>query len=99
MAEQLSVAVGRPAARAILIDNVARLVLIKRIKPGQAPYWTAPGGVETPDASVEAAPHRELFLWSWAKSRRTMARTQWGQALQSGFIGLMPREVLSLRPR
>ncbi|MFC7618580.1 NUDIX domain-containing protein [Actinokineospora soli] len=58
---QLSVAVGRRAARAILIDDLARLVLIKRIKPGQAPYWTAPGGgVENTDASVEAALHREL---------------------------------------
>lgn len=59
--EQLTVAVGRRAARAILIDDVGRIVLIKRIKPGQAPYWTAPGGgVEDGDASVEAALYREL---------------------------------------
>lgn len=33
----------------------------KRTKPGQAPYWTAPGGgVEDTDASVEAALYREL---------------------------------------
>jgi ADP-ribose pyrophosphatase YjhB (NUDIX family) len=52
---------GRRAARAILIDEHDRLVLIKRTKPGQAPYWTAPGGgVEDTDASVEAALHREL---------------------------------------
>lgn len=61
VAEQLTVAVGQRAARAILIDDRGRLVLIKRIKPGQAPYWTAPGGgVEDTDASVEAALHREL---------------------------------------
>lgn len=55
------VAVGRRAARAILIDDFGRLVLIKRTKPGQAPYWTAPGGgVEDTDASVEAALYREL---------------------------------------
>lgn len=61
MAEHLTVAVGRRAARAILIDDRGRLVLIKRTKPGQAPYWTAPGGgVDDTDASVEAALHREL---------------------------------------
>lgn len=53
--------VGRRAARAILIDELGRLVLIKRTKPGQAPYWTTPGGgVEDTDASVEAALYREL---------------------------------------
>jgi ADP-ribose pyrophosphatase YjhB (NUDIX family) len=61
VAEQLKVAVGRQAARAILIDDDGRLVLIKRTKPGQAPYWTAPGGgVDATDASAEAALHREL---------------------------------------
>jgi ADP-ribose pyrophosphatase YjhB (NUDIX family) len=55
------VAVGRRAARAISIDDHGRLVLIKRLKPGQAPYWTAPGGgVDDTDVSVEAALHREL---------------------------------------
>lgn len=52
---------GRRTARAILIDDLGRLVLIKRTKPGQASYWTAPGGgVENTDASVEAALYREL---------------------------------------
>lgn len=61
VAEQAAVLVGRRAARAILIDDVGRLVLIKRTKPGQAPYWTAPGGgVEDADASAEAALYREL---------------------------------------
>jgi ADP-ribose pyrophosphatase YjhB (NUDIX family) len=58
---QLTAPIGRRAARAILIDDHGRLVLIKRTKAGQAPYWTAPGGgVEGSDASVEAALHREL---------------------------------------
>ncbi|MFL6122985.1 NUDIX domain-containing protein [Actinophytocola sp.] len=62
MTEQLTVAVGRRAARAILIDDLGRLVLIKRTKPGQTPYWTAPGGgVEDTDTSVEAALYRELM--------------------------------------
>lgn len=53
--------VDRGAARAILIDDHGHLMLIKRTKPGQAPYWTAPGGgVEDSDASVEAALRREL---------------------------------------
>lgn len=59
--EQLTATVGRRAARAILIDGQGRLVLIKRTKPGQEPYWTAPGGgVEDSDSSVEAALYREL---------------------------------------
>lgn len=61
MTERLAVAAGRRAARAILIDDHGQLVLIKRTKPGRAPYWTAPGGgVEDTDASVEHALHREL---------------------------------------
>jgi ADP-ribose pyrophosphatase YjhB (NUDIX family) len=59
--EQSMVAVGRRAARAVLIDDLGRLMLIRRTKPGQAPYWTAPGGgVEDTDASVAAALYREL---------------------------------------
>lgn len=54
-------AVGRRAARAILVDAADRLVLIKRTKPNQPPYWTTPGGgVEDSDGSVEAALRREL---------------------------------------
>jgi ADP-ribose pyrophosphatase YjhB (NUDIX family) len=55
------VTVGRRAARAILIDDRGRLVLIKRSKPGQVPYLTAPGGgVENTDPSVVTALQREL---------------------------------------
>jgi 8-oxo-dGTP pyrophosphatase MutT (NUDIX family) len=49
------------SARAIVIDDEARLVLVRRTKPGTAPYWTAlGGGVEPEDPSVEAALVREL---------------------------------------
>jgi ADP-ribose pyrophosphatase YjhB (NUDIX family) len=54
-------AVIKRSARAILLTDDGELLLIKRTKPGQQPYWTAPGGgVEDSDASVEAALHREL---------------------------------------
>jgi ADP-ribose pyrophosphatase YjhB (NUDIX family) len=66
------VAIGRRSARAILIDDRGRLVLIKRTKPERAPYWTAPGGgVEETDASVEAALHRELAEELGAKATGT----------------------------
>jgi 8-oxo-dGTP pyrophosphatase MutT (NUDIX family) len=61
VAERLAVAFGRRAARAILIDDQGRLVLIKRTKPGQQPYWvTLGGGIEDADRSPEGAVHREL---------------------------------------
>ncbi|BCB74519.1 hypothetical protein GCM10022251_74400 [Phytohabitans flavus] len=51
----------RRSVRAILIDEDDRLVLIKRIKPGSSPYWTTPGGgLESTDATLEAALRREL---------------------------------------
>jgi ADP-ribose pyrophosphatase YjhB (NUDIX family) len=53
--------VVRRAARAILIDDLGRVLLIKRTKPGQDRYWTAPGGgVEASDPSPGDALHREL---------------------------------------
>lgn len=61
MTERFTLAVGRRAARAILIDDRDRLVLIKRTLPDHAPYWTAPGGgVEDTDRSVKVALYREL---------------------------------------
>lgn len=50
------------SARALLLDDAGRLVLIRRTKPGRPPYWTTPGGrVEPADDSLEAALHRELM--------------------------------------
>lgn len=61
MTHNTAAAVGRRSARVILIDDVGRLLLIKRTKPGQDPYWTTPGGgVESSDGFIEAALHREL---------------------------------------
>src|SRR6266571_4814211 len=61
MATRLAATMGRRTARAILVDADDRLLLIKRTKPGQAVYWTTPGGgVDDTDASIEAAMHREI---------------------------------------
>lgn len=52
--------VVKRTARAILLDG-DELILIKRTKPGQPPYWITPGGgVEPGDESVIAALHREV---------------------------------------
>lgn len=54
-------AIVKRSARAILVDDRRRLLLIKRTKPSQPPYWTAPGGgVDSGDASPAAALQREL---------------------------------------
>jgi ADP-ribose pyrophosphatase YjhB (NUDIX family) len=67
------IAVGRRSARAILIDDQARLVLLKRTKPGQLPYWSTPGGgMEESDASLEAACHREIAEELGARARLAM---------------------------
>lgn len=51
----------KQSARAVLIDD-GQLLLIKRTKPGRAPYWVSVGGgVEPEDADIEAALHREVF--------------------------------------
>lgn len=55
------VSVVKRSARAILLDDQSRLVLIKRTRPGQDPYWTAPGGgLEPADISVQSGLRREL---------------------------------------
>lgn len=51
----------KSSARVVLLDG-ATLLLFKRTRPGQAPYWTTiGGGVEPEDPGVEAALHREVF--------------------------------------
>jgi 8-oxo-dGTP pyrophosphatase MutT (NUDIX family) len=51
----------RRSVRGLLTDGAGQLLLIRRTKPGVAPYWTAPGGgVEPGDASLQAALAREL---------------------------------------
>jgi ADP-ribose pyrophosphatase YjhB (NUDIX family) len=54
-------AVVKRSARAILVDDTNHLLLIRRSKDGQEPYWTAPGGgVEATDPSIDQALVREL---------------------------------------
>ncbi|MFI9720943.1 NUDIX domain-containing protein [Streptomyces sp. NPDC052396] len=58
--------VVKRTARAILLaedpaSGEPQLILIKRTKPGEPPYWITPGGgVEPADESVVAALHREV---------------------------------------
>lgn len=48
-------------ARALLFDEQGRLVLMKRTRPDQEPYWVAVGGgAEPEDADIEATLHREV---------------------------------------
>lgn len=62
MTSMLVARIVRRSARAVLVDDDARLVTIKRTKPGVAPYWTTPGGgIEPDDLSREAALERELL--------------------------------------
>lgn len=53
---------ARRTVRAILIDDEQRLVLRRRVRPGQPPYRVKPGGgVEPSDRDPESALHRELL--------------------------------------
>lgn len=53
--------VVREAVRGILLTDDRQLLLMRRVKPGQEPYWTTPGGgVERSDISLEAALRREV---------------------------------------
>jgi 8-oxo-dGTP pyrophosphatase MutT (NUDIX family) len=85
--ERVPVATSRRASRAILIDDLDRLVLIKRTKPGRAPYWTAPGGgIEDSDASPVAALHREL-------AEELGAFVIWGLSAPSLVNAVLPGEA------
>jgi len=93
MAERVVVAVERRSARAILIDDDGCLVLIRRTKPGRAPYWTtAGGGVEEGDASIEAAMRREVFEELGAEAAGasqvflTSSRAEAGLRIQHFFV-------------
>jgi ADP-ribose pyrophosphatase YjhB (NUDIX family) len=87
------VVVAKRSARAILISDGGELLLIKRTKPGQEPYWTTPGGgVEHSDGSVEAALHRELDEELGARAANTSqvflvsSSSEAGVAVQHFFV-------------
>lgn len=93
MTDSTSAPLGRRSARAILIDESGRILLIKRTKPGQLPYWTTPGGgVEEVDLTIEAALHRELTEELGAKAFGATevfvhsSPTQAGQSVQHFFL-------------
>ncbi|MGW4527886.1 NUDIX domain-containing protein [Amycolatopsis sp. NPDC004378] len=69
----------RRSARALLLDDDARLVLIKRTKVGQPPYWTAPGGgVEPGEYPVDALGRElgeELGAAAWIGGRVLLIST------------------------
>lgn len=47
--------------RAVLVTESGKALMIKRIRPGMAPYWVLPGGhVDPDDSSLEAALSREI---------------------------------------
>ena len=87
--------------RAVLSDADGRLVLIKRTRPGQQPYWTLPGGgVEPTDASPEDALRRELHEELGA--RGTIGDVLWERALdgirsETFYAATLTSMELSLR--
>jgi 8-oxo-dGTP pyrophosphatase MutT (NUDIX family) len=47
--------------RGFLVTSDSRLMLIRRVRPGQEPYWVFPGGgVEAADKTAEGAMAREV---------------------------------------
>jgi ADP-ribose pyrophosphatase YjhB (NUDIX family) len=96
--------ITRHSARAILVNDEGYLVLIRRTRPGQQPYWTtAGGGVEESDASVEAALHRELAEELGAKATAASQvllfseRRERGLAVQHFFVARLVSMDVSTR--
>ncbi len=50
----------RPAARILLVDAFARVLLFRFEVPGRAPFWVTPGGALDPGESYDDAARREL---------------------------------------
>ncbi len=103
-AERAEPGIARRSGRAIIIDDHARLVLIKRTRPGRVPYWTtAGGGVEDSDPSVEAAMRREIFEELGAEAGGASqvflvsARARDGVRVQHFFVTRLVRLDLAAR--
>lgn len=99
-----NVMVGRRSVRGILIDDQGHLLLIKRTRPGQAPYWTSPGGgVEESDGTLEDALRRELAeeLGATVEVHRQVFlasdQSDSGVAIQYFFVALLTSLNLSER--
>jgi ADP-ribose pyrophosphatase YjhB (NUDIX family) len=97
----ISTLVAKRSARAILLTANGELLMIKRSKPGQAPYWTAPGGgVEDADKSVEASLHRELAEELGARATGASqvflvsTRSDAGVSVQHIFVARLLKEFI-----
>ena len=53
--------VPRPAARILLVDAEARVLLFRFTTADRAPFWCTPGGAVDPGEDFPAAARRELF--------------------------------------
>ena len=54
-------AAQRPAARILLLDPAARMLLFRFDPDDRPPFWCTPGGALDPGESYEAAARRELL--------------------------------------
>jgi 8-oxo-dGTP pyrophosphatase MutT (NUDIX family) len=97
----MNTTVARRSARAILLDG-PDLLLIKRTRPGEEPYWvTIGGGVEPEDATLEEAVRREVLeeigaqITNVAQVFMTTDAVEDGIAVQHVFLAeLAPIELV-----
>lgn len=69
--------VVRRSVRAVLIDDEVRLLMIKRTRPGVAPYWTTPGGGIEPLRTLSRrgrGDHRGGVVLAPSRGRHTTTR-------------------------
>jgi 8-oxo-dGTP pyrophosphatase MutT (NUDIX family) len=90
--DHMSDMVTRRSARAVLVDG-SDLLLIKRTRPGQEPYWvTIGGGAEPEDATLEETLRREVLEEIGAQIRHVaqilvlVDRSDEGIAVQHIFL-------------
>lgn len=81
----MPVHVVRRSARAVLVDG-SDLLLIKRTRPGEKPYWvTIGGGIEPQDASLEDALRREVLEEIGARIRNVAQVLVIGDVVEGGI--------------